>query len=179
MPLLTDSRVKVFIPAKLQGPMTRVSVKRFAQMASTIADGTLEKALQTGTARTRDAMMQVLGSSRDERSAPLFAYILEHTDLRGSLEDVYLAAIEALGKVGGDADSVAALRKVLYRGDWWAPFRTARMRSAAAMALRAAGSDLGQQTLNEAVNDGPRGVRRVARAALAAPAPRTPPRRTT
>jgi hypothetical protein len=157
----------------------REALRAIVQIGTDQAYGTLEQALKSGTSRTRDAIMQVLGSSRDERAAPLLVYILQHTDFRGSLENVYLAVIEALGKVGGDSDSVAALRKVLYRGDWWAPFRTARMRSAAAQALRAAGSDLARQTLDEAVSEGPRAVRRVARAALSAPAPRTAPRRAT
>jgi hypothetical protein len=157
----------------------REALRAIVQIGTDEAYGTLEKALRSGTARTRDAMMQVLGSSRDERSAPLFVYILEHTDFRGSLESVYLSAIEALGKVGGDADSVAALRKVLYHSDWWAPLRTRRMRSAAAMALRAAGSDLARDTLEGIVHDGPRGARRAARAALAASAPSTSPRKAT
>ncbi len=121
--------------------------------------------------------MQVLSSSRDERSSPLFVYILEHTDYKRGLEGVYLGAIEALGKVGGDPESVAALRKALYRGDWWAPMRMARVRRAAAHALRAAGSDIANQTLEEAVSDAPRGVRRIARALLSEPAARHAPRR--
>jgi hypothetical protein len=157
----------------------REALRAIVQIGTDEAYGTLEGALKSGTARTRDAIMQVLGSSRDERSAPLFVYILEHTDFRGRLESVYLSAIEALGKVGGDADSVAALRRVLSRGDWWAPFRTARMRSAAAMALRAADSDLARETLEEVVHDGSRGARRAARAALAASASDPSPRKAT
>ena len=87
--------------------------------------------------------------------------------------------IDALGKSPGDAETVAALKKVLYRSEWKAPMRTARLRAAAAMALRSSGSALAQQVLDEAASEGPRGVRRAARAALSAPAPRVPPRRTT
>ena len=157
----------------------REALRAIVQIGTDQAYGTLEQALKSGTARTRDAIMQVLGSSRDERAAPLFVYILEHTDFRGSLEGVYVSAIEALGKVGGDSESVAALRKVLYRSDWWAPFRTARMRTAAAHALRATNSELARQTLEEAGNEGTRAVRRIARAALAATAPKISPRRAT
>jgi hypothetical protein len=151
----------------------REALRAIVQIGTDEAYGTLEQALRTGTARTHDVIMTVLASSRDERSVPLFVYILEHTDFRGRLESVYLSAIDALGKVGGDAESVAALRTVLCRGDWWALRRTRRMRAAAAMALRASGSDLARETLEEVANDGPRGARRAARAALAAAAPAT------
>jgi hypothetical protein len=157
----------------------REALRAIVQIGTADAYATLHEALKSGNARTRDAIMQVLLSARDERAAPLFVYILEHSDYRGSLENVCLAAIEALGKVGGDVDSVAALTKVLYRGEWWAPYRTGRLRAAAALALRASGSAEAQQALEEAAADGPRGVRRAARAALSARAPRVPQRRTT
>lgn len=156
----------------------RDALRAILQIGTDDAYAALEEALRSGTSRTRDAMMQVLGSSRDERAAPLFVYILEHTDYGGALAPVYLTAVEALGKVGGEADSVAALRKVLYRGDWWAPFRTARMRTAAATALRTCGSDAAKHVLDEAASEAPRSVRRIARAVLAAPAPRAAVRRT-
>ena len=38
--------------------------------------------------------MRSLGMVRDERAAPLFAYIINHVDHRGSLGFVYLKAIE-------------------------------------------------------------------------------------
>lgn len=157
----------------------REALRGIVQIGTDEAYSTLLEALKSGTPRTRDAIMQVLASSRDERSAPLFVYILQHTDYRGALENVYLAAIEGLGKVGGETDSVEALRQVLYRGEWWAPFRTTRMRSAAATALRASGSDAARRVLEDATGDAPRAVRRIARAALAAPAPRTAERRAT
>jgi HEAT repeat protein len=162
-----------------EAAVQREALRAIVQIGTDEAYGALEHALKSGTARTRDAMMQVLGSSRDERAAPLFIYILQHTDYRGPLEGVYLSAIEALGKVGGEADSAEALRKVLYRGEWWAPFRTARMREAAAHALRMSGSDAAKRVLEQAAVDGSRSVRRIARAALAAPAPRAATRRAT
>ena len=143
----------------------RDALRAIVQIGTDEAYQALESALKSGTSRTRTAMMRVLGSSRDERAAPLFVYMLEHTDYR-ALEGVYLSAIEALGKVGGDAESLAALRKVLYRREWWAPLRTRRMRRAAALALRASGSDVARQTLEEAASEGRRGVRRAARTAL-------------
>jgi hypothetical protein len=157
----------------------REALRAIVQIGTDEAYGTLQQALKSGNARTRDAIMQVLGWSRDERAAPLFVHILDHTDYRGGLEGVYLAAIEALGKVGGEADSVAALRKVLYRGEWWAPFRTRRMRTAAALALRSSGSEIAKRTLEEAASDAPRAVRRIVRAARAAEPPRAATRKAT
>ena len=157
----------------------REALRAIVQIGTDEAYATLQHALKTGSTRTRDAIMQALVAARDERSAPLFVYILEHSEYRRSFESVCVSAMEALGKLGGDAESVQALTKVLYRGEWWAPLRTNRLRLAAALALRAAGSTDAQRALEEAAAGGPRGVRRAARVALAAPARRAATRRTT
>ncbi len=154
----------------------REALRAIVQIGTADAYATLQQALQSGNTHTRDAIMQVLVAARDDRSAPLFIYILEHSDHRGNLESVCLSAMEALGKLGGDPDSVRALKAVLYRGEWWAPRRTSRLRKAAALALRTAGSDEATQVLEEALADGPRGVRRVTRMALAGRARRAPRR---
>jgi hypothetical protein len=155
----------------------REALRAIVQIGTTEAYATLEQALKSGSARTRDAIMQFVLATRDERAAPLLVYILEHTGYRGALEQVYVAAIDALGKLGGDPESVEALKTVLYRNEWWAPWRTRRLRNAAALSLRATGSELAQGALDEASTDGPREVRRIARAALAAPIRRAPARK--
>ncbi len=152
----------------------REALRAIVQIGTDEAYAALGQALKSSSATTREAIMRVLGSARDERAAPLFIYIIEHTEFRGSLESIYMSAIEALGKTGGDAKSVEALRKVLYRDEWWRPFRTTRMREAAARALRMMVSDAAKQALDEAASSGSRAVRRVARAALAIPAPAAP-----
>jgi hypothetical protein len=156
----------------------REALRAIVQIGTDEAYRILEQALKSGTARTRDTMMQVLIATRDERAAPLFVHILEHSGYQGSLESVYTSAIDALGKLGGDDASVAVLKKVLYRGEWWAPGRTSRLRAAAALALRACGSPASQQVLAEAASEGSRGVRRAVRSAMAAPEPRAVARRT-
>src|SRR5207248_2308568 len=69
----------------------------------------LEQALTSGTTRSRDAIMQSIGTVRDERSTPLFTYILGHVDHRGALAPIYLRAIESLGALR-DPAGVASLR---------------------------------------------------------------------
>ena len=56
--------------------------------------------------------MQSIGLVRDERAAPLFAYILAHVDHRGPLAPVYLRAIESLGALqrSGGHRAAAATR---------------------------------------------------------------------
>jgi hypothetical protein len=66
---------------------------------------------------------------------------------------------------------VSTLKDILERGEWYAPNRTARIRAAAARALRAMGSSGAERVLNEAAAGGSGGVRRAAKAALAEPAP--------
>jgi HEAT repeat protein len=149
----------------------REALRAIVQIGTDEAYAVLAQALKSSSARTRDAIMQALIAARDERAVPLFIYILDHTNHRGILETVYVSAIGALGKLGGNADSVAALTKALYRGDWWAPSRTARLRMAAASALRACASPDAQRALDDALRDGPRAVRRIVKAALSAPDP--------
>jgi HEAT repeat protein len=106
--------------------------------------------------------MQALGSPRDERAAPLLVYILEHVNHAGPLGWVYARAIELLGQLR-DVRSVDALRTALYRGEWWAPRRSAALRRAAAAALARIGSSDAVEALAEAAERGPRGVRAAAR----------------
>ena len=77
-----------------------------------------------------------------------------------------MASIEALGVAGG-AESIDALKFVLYQGSWTAPIETRRLRAAAASALRRIGSPQALEVLREASERAPRGVRMAAREALA------------
>ena len=101
---------------------------------------------------------------------PLLCYVLNHTRPRGRLAKAHAEIIDALGSLGAHAESTRTLRAVLHRGDWWAPFRTAALREAAATALLRIGSPETLAVLAEAVSSGSRGVRKVARpkAAIAA-----------
>lgn len=149
----------------------REALRAIVQIGTNEAYHVLEKALETGKPHTREAVLQALGALRDERAAPLFAYILNHTGHTGPAEGDYVSAIESLGRVAVDERSVSTLQEILERGEWYAPNRTARIRAAAARALRAMGSSSAERVLNEAAAGGSGGVKRAARAALAEPAP--------
>lgn len=164
--------------AMLDDPDTQVqreALRGIIQIGSNDAYRLLENALKTGAPHTRDAIMQALGAFRDERSAPLFVHILDNTAYTGGNEGLYIQTIESLGKVALDERSATALKDILYRGEWWARGRTLRIRTAAARALRSMGTAGADRILEEAAASGPGGVRKVAKAALAEPAP---PRRT-
>jgi hypothetical protein len=122
----------------------------------------LEKALASGTERSRQAIMEVVTGVRDERATPLFTYIVRHVSHRGPLGEVYLRAIESLGTLR-DPDAVPPLKEALYRGEWWAPRRNGILRSAAAQALARIGTADAQAVLHEAATTGSRGVRTAAR----------------
>ena len=149
----------------------REALRAIVQVGTDEAYQMLEQALKSGAARTREAIMQALGAFRDEKAAPLFLHILDHTDYKGANEGLYTQTIESLGKVALDDRSVAALKDILYRGEWWARGRTARIRTAAARALRSMGTPSADRALEEAASSGPGAVRRIAKAALAEPAP--------
>ena len=109
--------------------------------------------------------MQAIGLVRDERATPLLSDILAHVDHRGRLRPIYLRAIESLGALR-DPDGIEPLRQTLYRGEWWAPRRTAQLRAAAAEALARMGTVAALEILNQAAAASSRGVRLAARAAL-------------
>jgi len=125
----------------------------------------LARVLAANRSRSRQTLIQQLTSQRDERAIALCAYLIRHIDHR-RLSDVYLAAIETLGNVGG-TDSIAPLRDALVKGEWWAPIRTRALRTAAAQALERTKLPAAIDTLREAASRGSWGVRSVARAQLA------------
>jgi hypothetical protein len=143
----------------------REAVRAILRIGSDRAYQVLEKALADGTTQSREAIMQSLVSVRDERATPLFAYILDHVDHRGKLAAIYLRAVEALGSLK-DPEAVPALKAALYRGEWWAPWRTAALRTAAAQSLGRIGTPEAIAVLEEAAHAGPRGLRAAARANL-------------
>jgi HEAT repeat protein len=143
----------------------REAVRAILRIGTDRAYQTLEKALAEGTAQSREAIMQSLTSVRDERATPLFTYILGHVDHRGKLAAIYLRAVEALGALK-DPEGVEPLKDALYRGEWWAPWRTAALRSAAAQSLARIGTPEAIAVLEDAARSGPRGLRTAARAHL-------------
>ena len=149
----------------------REALRAIVQIGTNEAYQMLEQALKSGAAHTREAIMQALGAFRDEKAAPLFVYILNNSDYKGQNEGVYTQTIESLGKVAIDERSASTLKDILYRGEWWARSRNARIRAAAARALRNMGTASADRTLEEAAASAPGAIRKVAKAALAEPAP--------
>jgi hypothetical protein len=145
----------------------REAVRAILNIGTDSAFQVLEQALTSGSPQSREAIMQSLGAVRDERAAPLFSYILKHVDHRGQLNTIYVRAIEALGALK-DPIAIPALKEALYRGEWWAPRRTAMLRRAAAIALSRIGTTEALDVLADAARSGSRGVRTAARLTTAA-----------
>jgi hypothetical protein len=143
----------------------RESIRAIVQIGTEKAYAVLERALVSDSS-SRETILQQLIALRDEKAIPLMSYVLDHTTARGRLLHVHLAIIDALAGLSGGGTSTETLKRVLYRREWWAPFRTAALRHAAALALRRIGSPDTVAVLEEAVAIGPRGVRRVARAQM-------------
>ncbi|MGD9905491.1 MAG: HEAT repeat domain-containing protein [Vicinamibacterales bacterium] len=153
----------------------RDALRAIMQLGTDEAFTALQTALTAGPSRTRDLIMHSVGTLRDERAAPLFAFIVRQSSHRGDFEDFYRSALETLGHLGVSSDAtLQALRGALDRGEWWAPVRTRRLRTAAAMALRTIATPEAVAVLEGAAYAGKRGVRAAARAALASPAPSRP-----
>ncbi len=165
---LPDLRVMLDDP---DAQVQREALRGIVQVGTGEAYQMLEQALKSGSERTRDAIMQALGAFRDDKAAPLLIYILTTTGYTGQSEGIYTQTIESLGKVATDERSVSTLKDILYRGEWWARGRNARLRSAAARALRSMGSAGADRVLEEAAGTAPGAIRKIAKAALAEPAP--------
>ena len=153
----------------------REALRAILQVGTNEAYRLLEDALERGAPRTRDAVMQALGAFRDEKAAPLLVFILNHTDYKGANEGFYVSTIESLGKLAVDDRSAATLKDIMYRGEWWARARNARIRGAAARALRSMGTPAADRALEEAATSAPGSIKKIAHAALLEPAP---PKRT-
>jgi HEAT repeats/PBS lyase HEAT-like repeat len=150
----------------------REAVRAILNIGTDTAYEVLEKALASGTERSREAIMQSVTLLRDERAAPLFIYILKHVDHKGPLSSIYIRAIESLGMLG-DPEAITPLKDALYRGEWWAPRRTSALRLAAATALARLGTPEAVAALEEAAQSGSRGVRAAARSSVATTRPRS------
>jgi hypothetical protein len=136
----------------------RESIRAIVQIGTDEAYAVLERALVAGSA-SRDNLVQQLIGLRDEKAVPLLCYVLDHTRPRGRLVHVHLEIIDALGGLGPHRETASTLSAVLYRGEWWAPRRTAALRRAAAAALRRIASPDAIAVLSEAAAGGGRGVR--------------------
>lgn len=130
----------------------------------------LEQALLGGTSRSREAIMQALGSVRDERATPVLVHLLDTVSHRGPLGWIYARALDLLGQ-GRDSEALPALETALYRGEWWAPRRTAALRAAAATAIARIGTAAARDVLERAATEGSRGVRAAAQSQLASAKP--------
>jgi len=142
--------------------VARAQAEMQKQIGTEEAFAVLEHALVGGNA-SRDTILQQLIGLRDDKAIPLLCYVLSHTSPRRNMVSVHAQIIEALGNLAAHQDSTRMLRTILWRGEWWAPFRTAALRQAAAAALRQIGAPETIAVLQEAVARGSRGVRSAAR----------------
>jgi HEAT repeat protein len=155
----------------------RDALRAVMQLGTDEAFTALQTALTSGPPRTREMIMHSVGTLRDERAAPLFAFIARQSNHRGEYEAFYRSALETLGHLGVSSDAtLSALRGAFDRGEWWAPMRTRKLHAAAATALRAIGTPEALAVLETAAVTGKRSVRAAARAALRSqPVPRPTP----
>jgi len=140
----------------------RESIRAIVQIGTDEAFAVLQQALVGGNA-SRDTILQQLIGLRDDKAVPLLCYVLNHTSPRGKMTGVHAQIIDALGSLTVHPESTRTLRTILYRGEWWAPVRTAALRQAAASALRQIGRPETLAILEDAATQGSRGVRAAAR----------------
>ena len=155
IPLLTDTEPLV----------QREAVQGLVLNGTDEAGEILVNALHTLSGRARQTLVAELAGIRDRRASPLFCYLARHLQ-RGKHPQLYLAVVEALGAFA-DPVAVDTLKNALHGGEWWAPLRTRRARTAAAAALRRIGTPAALDVLRKASATGSRGTRAAARGQLA------------
>ena len=155
-PLLEDGDVNV----------QREAIRAIVTIGTDEAYGLLEQGLTSGSAGSRDAILSALGTLRDERALPLFLHIIGNREYRRRARKVYESSLDVLGSLGGH-EALEGLKRALNEGEWWAPLRTAAIRSAAASAMRQMGTAEANAALTEAAGNGTRGVRNAARQQVA------------
>lgn len=143
----------------------REAVRAILLIGTDDAYAVLARALRSASAQSRETILPQLDMAGDERAAPLFSYIVRRGDYGKSLRAIYVKAVSALGRLGGD-EAIDALKLALYRGEWWAPFRTSELRTAAARSLRQIDSERAMNVLREAAERAPHKVRAIARVAM-------------
>jgi hypothetical protein len=143
------------------------SIRAIVQIGTHDAYSVLERAC-AADARTRGIVLAELVSLRDPRTIPPLCHALATSPVTAATVAQHEAIIDALASLRSHPDSTAALRTALHRGTWWAPRRTARLRQAAAKALRRLGSPEARIVLEDAARTGDRGVRKIAAVELAA-----------
>jgi hypothetical protein len=144
----------------------REAVRAVVQIGTDAANAVLRPRLVASGA-SRDVLVQLLISLRDDKVIPPLCHVLANTTPSGALAGTHLQIIEALGALHAHPESTRTLQAVLHRGSWWAPARTAMLRRAAAAALMRIGSTDTVAVVEEAARAGGRGVRQIARASLA------------
>jgi len=155
VPLLADSEPLV----------QREAVQGLMLNGSNEAAAILLNALTTAQSKIRETLLSEVLKTRDQRTAPLYGYLVRQMDRR-RFPQLYLMAIEALGAFGG-ADAVDALKVALHTGHWWTPVANRKYGGAAAHALRRIGTTGALDALREASTHGALGARSAARAELA------------
>ncbi len=123
----------------------------------------LKRIVRTKAHKGRDAVIEELAATRDQKAKPLFCYLVKNVESRGQMPDVYLRALARLGLLGGP-DAVEALAAVLGAGEWWAPFRTREVWKHAAQALAQIKLPEAQDALKQVAESGAFGARGIARA---------------
>ena len=147
----------------------REAVRALIHIGSPEAITILQRALDAGASTT---ILHELMGLRDEKVVPLLCSVLSRSKPRGPLVETHTQIMEALATLGGHPASMQALRTALYRGEWWAPSRTAALRRTAASALRRIGTPDAMAILEEAATKGSRGVRSMARMHMRMPSQR-------
>jgi hypothetical protein len=152
--LLADSHPRV----------QREAVQALAAAGSERAQEIVARGIARATGADRMALLELVARMDHDVGVPLLCRVLDSLDDAASARTA-LWIVHALACVRSD-EAVGALRRVLERRQWTAPYRSGQVAAAASAALGRIGTDVALGTLRDLSTHGRLRVRRLARREL-------------
>ncbi|MEP6914932.1 MAG: HEAT repeat domain-containing protein [Acidobacteriota bacterium] len=123
--------------------------------------------LRASTGAQREAVVGALVEERDPRVLPVLVRILNESAALGADHQIVIETLGAIGELGGD-QAVPHVAAVMRKHSWLARKKTRRLREVSLRTLRRVGTPAATKAVADAVLNGDRMLRKLARAAALA-----------
>jgi hypothetical protein len=148
--------------------VTQAAVRALSSINDPAAARAVHTVLRAAAGQQRRVVIAALVAERDPRVVPLLVQILNESEPLGNDHAIVLETLGAIGQIGGDK-AVPHVAIVMRRRSWLARKKIRALKQAAIAALGAVGTPAAQAAIAEAAANGDRLLKKVARAAQAAP----------
>jgi HEAT repeat protein len=146
----------------------RAAVQALSNIDDPAAARAIHTVLRAAAGEQRRAVVAALVAERDPRVVPVLVRILTESDPLGADHVIVLETLGAIGEVGDD-QAVAPVAGVMRRRSWLARKKVRAVKISSLEALRRIGSPAAVQAVEDAAANGDRLLKKLAKAAMAAP----------